>query len=100
MSRDTPTKEYDIKFNEDCLNWYSRSEYPRFSICVNYWEKEILEEEYIEYFCADNTEDLINYINTYIQEDLNKFDDIENIELVWEKDSCDFEVIDRIYEKE
>jgi len=32
MARDTPTKEYDIKFNEECLNWYSASEYPRFSI--------------------------------------------------------------------
>tara|TARA_R110000765_G_scaffold147565_2_gene250106 strand:- start:323 stop:625 length:303 start_codon:yes stop_codon:yes gene_type:complete len=99
MSRDTPTKKYDINFNEDCLNWYSGSEYPRFAICVNYWEKEILEEEYIEYFCPDNTEDLLDYINIYIQEDLNKFDDIENIELIWEKNCCDFEVIDRIYDK-
>ena len=35
MVRDTPTKEYDIKFNKQSLDWYGESKYPRFIICVN-----------------------------------------------------------------
>ena len=98
MARDTPTKEYDIKLSAN-LDWYGESEYPRFSICVNYWEEEILEDEHIKIFYPDNKEELIDYINTDIQEDLNNYDDIESVEIYWEKDCCDLELVDRIYEK-
>lgn len=102
MARDTPIKKYDIKFNEECLDWYSASEYPRFSICVNYGSEEIGDyddTEYLEYFSPNSTEDLIDYINTDLQEKLNEFDDIESVEIVWEINCEDLELVDTIYSR-
>jgi len=74
--------------------------YPRYNIRVSYGDTEDPETEYLNYFMPNEKNKLIDYINNNLQEELKIFDNITEIEIIWELDENYWETIDTIYERE
>jgi len=93
-------QEININFDQSVLEYYELDQYPRFNILVRYGDIEDLEQEYLDYFMPNEKNKLIDYIYNNLQEELKKFDNIFEIEIVWELDEYSVETVDTLYEKE
>ena len=114
MARDTPTKEFNIKFSRCRLYPYMNSlEYPKFSIAIEYGAEygDYDDKEFIADFSVFNAEELGSYIEDgYLHDELEEFkkcsgEEFKNynhleVNIYFEYDCDSIELVDTIYKKE
>ena len=78
-------QQINITFNKNVLDNYGELIYPRFSIDVNYGDDGYggyEDSQGLECFYPTEKDELINYINNDLQQELKDYDNIYSVEII------------------